>query len=353
MPTTRSSTNKTEEPEQIGEKRQHHQTTDETENEEPESKSVKHESDEKSTKHDSDGKDASNGKDTKAKQSTKDTDTKDKDDTKQAEALEKGHIYFFLSPKGKFAVEQIHANASPTNIVDIEDSVDSIDDVQKFYMVLKPYWSSEKRQPTLVILGSKKLPTVDQHARYWGFVGAADDDIAKITESFKESSYETKTRGTRKIHPARPVAEGVYTISSHNGHSHLAYITTAPKEPGTVQEAFNIEKQASLIISVKATGLRGNQKADYPQDLQAGFKDRRFIAMATTKYLNYPYCELLFIGAAEDLLKELGEVGEDLMEMEDKDDFEVQDAGVEEFIFKQMKLDQEKVPVEPLQGEWK
>lgn len=75
--------------------------------------------------------------------------------------------------------------------------------------------------------------------------------------------------------------------------------------------------------------------------------------MATTKYLNYPYCELLFIGAAEDLLNELGEVGEDLMEMEDKDDFEVQDAGVEEFIFKEMKLDQEKVPVEPLQGEWK
>jgi hypothetical protein len=74
-----------------------------------------------------------------------------------------------------------------------------------------------------------------------------------LTDAFKESSYETKTRGTRKIQPARPVAEGVYTITTHNGHSHLAYITTAPKEPGTVQEAFNIEKQSSLIISVKAS----------------------------------------------------------------------------------------------------
>ncbi|KAG2179180.1 hypothetical protein INT43_002030 [Umbelopsis isabellina] len=349
MPTTRSSTKKTEETEQIGEKRQHHQTTGKTKSEEPQSKSVKHENDEKAAKHEPDGKDASNGKDTQARQSTedtdtKDTDTKDKDDNKKAEALEKGHIYFFYRPK-----------------VDVEDSVESIDEVQKLYMVLKPYWSTEKRQPTLVILGSKKLPTVDQHARYWGFVGAADDDISKITEPFKESSYETKTRGTRKIQPARPVAEGVYTITSHNGHSHLAYITTAPKEPGTVQEAFNIEKQASLIISVKnpqksnppQAGLRGYQKPDYPQDLQASFQDRRFIAMATTKYLNYQHCELLFIGATQDLLKELGDVGEDLMEREDKDEFEVQDVGVEDYIFKEMKLAKEKVPVEPLQGEWK
>jgi hypothetical protein len=42
-------------------------------------------------------------------------------------------------------------------------------------------------------------------------------------------------------------------ITTHNGHSHLAYITTAPKEPGTVQEAFNIDKEASLIISIKAS----------------------------------------------------------------------------------------------------
>jgi hypothetical protein len=75
--------------------------------------------------------------------------------------------------------------------------------------------------------------------------------------------------------------------------------------------------------------------------------------LANTKYLNYPYCEFLFIGATDHLLKELGEVGEDLMEMEDKDDFEVQDAGVEDYIFKELKLEKEKVPVEPLQGEWK
>lgn len=75
--------------------------------------------------------------------------------------------------------------------------------------------------------------------------------------------------------------------------------------------------------------------------------------MATTKYLNYQNTELLFIGATEDLMKELGDVAEDLMEREEKDEFAIQDAGVEDYIFNEMKLDKEKVPVEPLQGEWK
>lgn len=99
MPATRSSTKKSEEPKQIGEKRQLHQTTIKLEREEPQTKSVKHDNDEKAAKHEPDGQDASDGKDTKAEQSTKDTNTKDKDDTKKAEALEKGHIYFFYRPK--------------------------------------------------------------------------------------------------------------------------------------------------------------------------------------------------------------------------------------------------------------
>jgi hypothetical protein len=107
MPTTRSSTKKTEQPEQIGEKRQHHKTAAESENEEPESKSVKHESDQK---------DASNGKDTKTKQSTKQQKATDGDDSKKTEALEKGHIYFFYRPKVIILVQQTHAEPYPTNM---------------------------------------------------------------------------------------------------------------------------------------------------------------------------------------------------------------------------------------------
>ena len=38
----------------------------------------------------------------------------------------------------------------------------------------------------------------------------------------------------------------------HGNHSHLAYVLTLPKEPGGIQEAFNITKSGSYIISVKA-----------------------------------------------------------------------------------------------------
>lgn len=141
-------------------------------------------------------------------------------------------------------------------------------------MVLKPYWHSckPKREPTLIVLGRKKLPDPEHHSRYWGFVAEASKDL---TDAFKEHSYETKTKGERTIHPSRPMVgymkivcqygryyslhvtllyyqgEGVYEIATHNGHSHLAYMLTLPDKPQEVQEAFNIEEKASIIMSVK------------------------------------------------------------------------------------------------------
>lgn len=86
------------------------------------------------------------------------------------------------------------------------EQVESPDDVQKVYMLLKPYWQScESRKPTLIILGRKKLPEVQRHSRYWGYVAEASDNMDDIAGAFKEHSYETKTRGERTVQAARPV----------------------------------------------------------------------------------------------------------------------------------------------------
>ncbi|KAG2187568.1 hypothetical protein INT44_005257 [Umbelopsis vinacea] len=332
MPTTRSKSNtQIKESDHAGDKREHKDA--DGQDEKPDAKSVKVDSKQKAGRR-------------RSSVSKKATEKEPPETKKQTRSLEKGHIYFFYRPKA-----------------DSGDEVESEDDVQKLYMVLKPHWSTDKRKPTLIILGRKKLPEVDDHARYWGFVAAADDDVSQLTSAFKESTYETKTRGTRKVHAARPAAEGVYMITAHNGHSHLAYITTAPREPGKVQEAFNIDKESSLIISIKASnpktsnadgaGLRGRQKATYPDDLQECFSDQRFIAMENTKFLNYTNSELLLIGATDNLIQELGEVAEELHQLEEEDELKVLDVGDVKYIFDELKLDKGKAPVEPLHGEWK
>ncbi|KAH8555535.1 hypothetical protein BGW37DRAFT_139892 [Umbelopsis sp. PMI_123] len=329
MPTTRSKSSKeAKDSDQVGDKREHKGA--EVQDDKPDTKSVKVESNQKAG-----GRRHSTSKKSKENEQP---------DSKKTSPLEKGHIYFFYRPKA-----------------DSGDDVESEQDVQRLYMVLKPTWATVSRKPTLVVLGRKKIPQAVEHSRYWGFVGAAEDDIGKLTVAFKESSYETKTRGTRKIHAARPIAEGVYMITTHNGHSHLTYITAAPREPGTVQEAFNIEKESSLIISIKnpqksnpeGAGLRGQQKASYPDELQEGFNDRRFIAMDNTKFLNYANCEILLIGATDNLIQELGEVGEELHQMEEEDELKVLDVGISKHIFDELKLEKDQAPVEPLEGQWK
>lgn len=109
------------------------------------------------------------------------------------------------------------------------------DAVQRVYMVLKPYWQScsEKRKPTLIILGRKALPHVQKHDRFWGFVAEVSDNMDDIASAFKEHSYETKTRGDRKVPPARPMVsfgnysyELCFSFAEKNRNEHRVKAST-------------------------------------------------------------------------------------------------------------------------------
>src|SRR2546430_55047 len=54
----------------------------------------------------------------------------------------------------------------------------------------------------------------------------------------------------RKGDAARPVGEGKYAIVRYQNHEELAYILEMPKEPRDAQKEFDIEKEASYVISV-------------------------------------------------------------------------------------------------------
>ncbi|KAG2221539.1 hypothetical protein INT45_004533 [Circinella minor] len=296
-----------------------------------------------------DSKDEGKNKDEPPEKKTKQSKTEeDKNNSSQEDKptiLEKGHIYFLYRPK-----------------VDTE-KVSDASDVQKVYMVLKPYWNSSqsKREPTLIVLGKKMLPDTQKHSRYWGFVAEASKNLDDVAGAFKEQFYETKTKGERTIEPSRPMGSGVYEITTHHGHSHLAYMLTLPDKPHDVQKAFNIDEQASIVIAVKNPskpsppqgGLSGKQKADYPESLMELFQDRRFVSMDTTsEFLNYKYCELMLIGATEKITKELGEAGKELEKMEKKDEEHIEHVGVDKSVFDELDLEKKSNPAEPLKGEW-
>lgn len=173
-------------------------------------------------------------------------------------------------------------------------------------------------------------------------------------ESFKEQHYDTATRGERTQPAARPAGEGVYAIVDHDSHAHLAYVLELPKELGPVQDATNIEEEASYVIAIKnpeastPPGLGLNEsraasraEAQYPKSLQETFKGKRFIP-PNPSLLDYEGAELILISAAEDVQSDLG------LELDTE-----HESGRSAAIFKDLSLEKGAHPLEPLfSGQW-
>lgn len=243
--------------------------------------------------------------------------------------LERGSIYFLYRPK-----------------VQMEKATGERD-VERFYMVLSPEGKELFRE---IIIGQKAMPRIRSKERNWAFVKMVTKKPKELEEEFAEIHYKTKTRGERELPAVRPAGEGVYAIVRHDSHTHLAYSLELPEQPREVQQTFKIPPEGSYIISIKnphkssppRVGLKGEQKADYPQKLQAAFHDRRFADADPPELLDYPGTELMLIGAEEKPEPELG-IGF-------KTDKE---TGSSADIFTDLKLNRKEHPVKPLfEGKW-
>lgn len=148
--------------------------------------------------------------------------------------IEKGQIYFFYRPR----VE--------------EDSASSEKDVQRLYVVLRPF-EHEGIHPKnkLIMFGKKHLPNIPKREREWAFVDLVSKDVADISSALEADTYHTKTLGERHLAAARPAGEGLYSIIKHKDHTHLAYVLEMPEQLGDVQNSFNIEQEGSFILAVK------------------------------------------------------------------------------------------------------
>ncbi|RIB00573.1 hypothetical protein C2G38_2157487 [Gigaspora rosea] len=272
---------------------------------------------------------------------------------------------------------KVTANTLEKGHVGVENPT-SIDDVQRLYLVLIPSLvrSSLEKEPVssfaqelstgkldvetesgkeaigktrVIILGKKKLPEINKHDCFWGFVDQAFNNLEDVKKFFTPSEY-------------RLLGRGAYDIVDHHNRSHLAYVLEIPEDPFKLQLDFNISKKGSYALTVKNpdianprnTGLTDNEKAAFPEHLMNHFRGRRFISLPTTNFLDYNGAEVLFIGARNDIVDELGqEVGgelEEFAELELKSIVSFDDQGV----FDELNLKKDVIPTEPaFHGLWK
>ncbi|KAI0803202.1 hypothetical protein BC629DRAFT_109147 [Irpex lacteus] len=329
----------------------------------------------------------------------------------QTGTIERGHIYFFYRPK-----------------VELED-VNSIDDVQRFHILLvprPPEFSTQdasdskqghkevdedqemtviqegadavpappvtgvKKKPfRLIAVGKKSLPDPDaggggkgggRKGVFWATVITVGEDLQKLQDGLGAKEYETKTKGTRHQGPARIAARGAYAIVNSSSQTpssretHLGYHISHPASDnfGEVQEALGIHQASSFVLQVKNPdapntgphniGLPKGRRAEFPEHImkevfgKGGGRGResyglRFASVERKELLDIEGAELLFIAARsgeEGLETSLGEGrGNALTEAEKAEEGHSVDS-----VLKELAIDAEKIPAEPLEGHW-
>lgn len=170
--------------------------------------------------------------------------------------LEKGIIYFFI--RGR---------------VNLEDP-ESVDDIARSFIMLRPIAKdarlgdgpiADAGNTRLLALPKKTLPESGKE-KYMVFVEKSHASYEEIKKDFLSADeYDTKSAGTRRTPPAKPVGEGVYAITSTGRESHLAYLTTLPEKLDEVQKELGLKEKGSFIISTKNPQFPGPQNAQLPE----------------------------------------------------------------------------------------
>ncbi|KAK9694984.1 hypothetical protein K7432_013198 [Basidiobolus ranarum] len=212
-----------------------------------------------------------------------------------------------------------------------------------------------------IVISKKKLPDTKKKERIWGYVNKTASSMKELHEVLDKSHYHTATMGERTVEPCRPMGEGIYAIVNHERHTHLVYVLKFPEQIGEIQKKFNIVKEGSYIVSIKNPeadnppnlGLPDEEKTGFPERLQQKFKGRKWAPLDTTDFLEHESCEMVFIGATDQVHHENAEVDEYLREAveADKLNWHQRDQGEEVHIIKKLKLSDE-TPTESLFGEW-
>lgn len=208
----------------------------------------------------------------------------------QPRLLERGELSFFYRPR----VER--------------PEPEGIEDIQRLLLVLCP---DRGRLYRVIAIGRKKMPGGQAHERFWGFVDLVLDSPQDLRAALAAQTYGTKTRVVRHLPAAQRVARGRYQIVWHGEHAHLEY-ELSPSE-------VEFEPKADFIVTVAnpdpiAWGLLETPPLQFelfddaeihvtiptlfPPDLQQKFGEKKLAALDSTRLLDFPGAELVFISAS-------------------------------------------------------
>lgn len=174
-----------------------------------------------------------------------------KKETGAFNVLEKGNIYFFYRHRvSGLATHGIH-DIARSFIVLRPASPEAASDVQNDSLGFGAMFR-------LLVIPKKVLPKYGG-VKEMGFVEKAQITLKELQESFITGfDYNTQAHGARTMPDAKLYAKGVYTITSTQHGSYLAYIITEPNKLGSVQEDFGLHERGSWLVQSK------NPKASNP-----------------------------------------------------------------------------------------
>lgn len=214
------------------------------------------------------------------------------------ETLERGSIAFLYRPR----MEEQHP--------------DELDDVQRLLLLLSPAGSPFER---LIAIGRKRLPRSARRDRLWGFVDLVLTPY-NMHAALGAQVYGTKTRGLRHLPAARAFADGTYEVETHGPHSHFRWHIERFAFDDPVAAHLPVEHEADYILTianpdpsawglVELPDLQSELFDDpemhvpiptpFPPALQQRFGKRKFAQLDTTRWLDHPGAELVFLGAGE------------------------------------------------------
>jgi hypothetical protein len=185
--------------------------------------------------------------------------------------------------------------------VDVE-TADDLVDVQELLLVLE----QQDGPVRLAEVGRKRLPPADDNGASpnWGHVRQVVDNRDELDDVLGEWTYETRTQGTRHQSATRVAARGTWTLEGRARDTRIHLELTPELEDQHLLDQLGIETEASYLVNVKNpraggdTGLERDERAAYPEHLQAVFDGNRWAGADPVELLDHDGAEFLLIPAS-------------------------------------------------------
>lgn len=277
-----------------------------------------------------------------------------------------------------------------------------INDVQRFYAVIVPTdlhagtkesarndaaLPSEK-ECVVLVMTSKMLPNqYISRDTHWCFVDKVVtlDEGKHAKDIFKNFSYETKTKGKRKVAAAVPCGTATYEILEKDTYvvgktkirkprvsTHLSYKLVMPQAEhmGNVQREFNINEAGEFVLLAKnpqrtdpsGKGFVGLKKAAvYPKDVQALFKgvrvaQRKFVPITDMRLIMQDSAQILWTPVTPAKVLGLRTASEDFLAATEADVELLENVfhgHLEKLVMSELNLDKKLHPLKSLErGVW-